>query len=273
MTILGCLLLGVGVAGIFGLFDPPSPPAGESVTPGEAGLGRRRFWAAIVWMVAAIGVLLFHTLMAAVVSGALCALCGFIWLGRAQRRRETLVRAQIPAAISMLGGALASGNSIETALRLTGEALQPPLGPHFLQTVKEMELGVSLEDALLALGKRVDAVEFSPLAGVLLMQAETGADVAQFCDSLRDFATRRQNIRLELRSVTAPARLSTWMLVAIPWLFLWVVSLATGALAPDQPGYTHELFASHTGHAFIVVALLLQAAGVFVVHRMLRIEV
>jgi tight adherence protein B len=202
------------------------------------------------------------SIVAAVIAAALpMSVVAYLRSKRLARFEEHL-----PEGLDLLGRAVRAGHSFSTGLELIAQECTEPIAGEFRTTFEEQNLGLPLRDTLLNLTERVPLVDVRMLVTALLIQKETGGNLAEILDELARVIRERFRIYREVRVKTAQGRLTAGILIALPLLML----AALGALNPD---YTKVLFVDKTGQTMLIVAGAMQVVGALILWKIVNIEV
>jgi len=108
----------------------------------------------------------------------------YLNLKRKAAARLKLFEAQLPEAIDMIVNAMKSGYSLQAAIKFAGDEMPQPLGPEFARVYDEQRLGMDLRNALLSLQERVNTLDCKMFVTALLLQRETGGNLAEVLSNL-----------------------------------------------------------------------------------------
>lgn len=215
------------------------------------------------------GVLMFsitRSLSVALATAVAVPAASALWLGRKARRRLGLIEQELPSTLQLLATSLDSGSSVLNAMRLVAEEGSPPLSTELSRVVAETAVGRSLIDGLEAMAERVGSRDLEWTVEAIRIQMQTGGKLADTLRVLADFMRGRQEVRGEVKALSAEARLSAKVLTALPlllgaYLFLF------------RRSYLEPLFGSSVGKVMLMVAAAGILIGSFWMRRMVRIEV
>ncbi|HEV7219647.1 MAG: type II secretion system F family protein [Terriglobales bacterium] len=182
--------------------------------------------------------------------------------GRRFRKFEEL----FPEAIDTLTRAVRAGHAFTTALELIANELSEPIASEFRKLFEEQKFGLPVRDALLNLTERVPLVDVKFFVTAVMLQRETGGNLAEILDNLSYMIRERFKIMRQVRVYTAQGRLTMMLLMGMPPIIV-VVMLAM------NPDFIRPLFADPIGHTLIVAGLTLQTIGYFVIRKIIRIQV
>ena len=211
---------------------------------------------------------------AAVVAGsALCgmavACCGAIALvsyaRTAQERRQLALREEVPEALRAMNVCFRSGLSLMQTLRQTAQEVGGRLGALFSTAAQRLEMGAPATEALAVLERQRGVPELAFAAVALDVQHQSGGSIGPVLEAAQDSVESELELLRSLKVQTAQAKLSARVVTVMP--FIWV-----GLFSLMSPGFLSPFFESLPGMVMLAVALLMEAAGVLVVRRMLKVD-
>jgi tight adherence protein B len=171
-----------------------------------------------------------------------------------------------PEAIDTLARAVRAGHAFTTALELIASEVAEPVASEFRKLFEEQKFGLPVRDALMNLTTRVPLVDVKFFVTAVMLQRETGGNLAEILDNLSYVIRERFKILRQVRVYTAQGRLTMMLLMGLPPII--VVTMIS-----ISPGYIHPLFADPIGHILIVGGIVLQTVGYFVIRKIIRIQV
>jgi len=226
--------------------------------PGEFGLGVALAAAAVsTWLLALSNQLLFGILGLVAVP-----LLASAWLNIRIVRREKAFEEQLPNSLSLIASSLQAGHTLLRAIQLLITESQPPISEEFERTVAETRLGVPLPDALLRMSDRIQSRDFEWVVHAVKIQQTVGGELAELLFTLADFMRDREEVRREVRVLTAEGRLSAYILSALP-LFV------AGWVQLTNPEYLSALF-SGLGLVALTLGIVFSGIGLWVILRMVK---
>ena len=190
----------------------------------------------------------------------------FVYLNFTIRRRQVLFSSQLGDALAMMANALRSGFSFVQGIKLVAKELPSPISLEFSKTFAEVQLGASIETALLNMGRRVQSPDLNLVITAVLIQKQVGGNLAQIFDTIEATIGERTKMKGEIRTLTAQGRLSAWVMAALPFGVAGLLSIAS-------PGYLQPLFTEPIGQVLIGGALLSQCIGFLIIRRIVGIDV
>jgi tight adherence protein B len=190
-----------------------------------------------------------------------CLPYGFLSFKRS--RRINAFNAALAEAIDMLARALRAGHSVAGAFAMLAENAQEPAATEFGEIFKQMNLGLPMRDALLQLLDRVPSSDLRVLVTAILVQKDTGGNLAEILDRTVFVIRERQRIQGEIQVQTAQGRLTGWILTALPVVMVILLNVV-------NPGYSDILLHDPLGRKLIYVSVGMLAAGAYIIRRIIN---
>jgi tight adherence protein B len=186
---------------------------------------------------------------------------------RSRKKARTLrFEEQFPDALDMLTGALRAGLALNAAVQVVAEEAPDPVGKEFRVLFEEIRLGLDMKHAVKKLSERVDSAEARLFATALILQRETGGNLAEVLDGTGAVIRDRFRILRDVRTMTAQARLSGAILILLPLVMAGIIMV----LAPD---YLRGLATDPVGKYLIPIAISMQVIGTLIMRRIVDIKV
>jgi tight adherence protein B len=171
-----------------------------------------------------------------------------------------------PQAIDTLARAVRAGHAFTTALELIANELADPVAEEFRKLFEEQKFGLPVRDALLNLTERVPLVDVKFFVTAVMLQRETGGNLAEILDNLSYVIRERFKIMRQVRVFTAQGRLTMMLLMGLPPIIVVTMLMM-------NPGFISPLFSDPIGHALLVGGITLQTIGYFVIRKVIQIQV
>jgi tight adherence protein B len=184
---------------------------------------------------------------------------------RRQKRFEK-IEELFPEAIDTVARAVRAGHAFTTALEMISNEVSEPLAGEFRKLYEEQKFGMPVRDALMNLTERVPLVDVKFFVTAVMLQRETGGNLAEILDNLSYVIRERFKIQRQVRVHTAQGRLTMALLMAMP-------PAVVAILAVFSPEFVRPLFYDPIGHTLLVVSLVLQTIGYFVIRKIIKIQV
>ncbi len=200
------------------------------------------------------------------VAALFMSLLPLMWLLFRRRGRLKKFAAQLPDALELISRALRAGHSLAAGFSLVQEEMPKPIAEEFGRVFDEQNLGIPFEDALNSLTARVPNLDLRFFATALILQRQTGGDLAEILDKIGHLIRERFRIWGQVQALTGEGRLSGIVLLALPpVLFLAVYQL--------NPAYMMPLFTDPMGKQMLAGAVLMQVMGALVIRKIINIKV
>ncbi len=212
-----------------------------------------------------LGDALFNDILFGLGAGLLLAAMPLVYIQFRKKRRLKAFSTQLPFALDLIKSSLEAGHSLQRALQVVVGEFADPLGVEFRTVLEQSRIGLPLPRALDDMLKRVPEDDLRLLTVAVKVQSEVGSSLAQIVGRLSEIVRIRQRLRLQIRALTAQARMGGWVVGILPVLVL-------GAFSLIQPGYTHSLFYDPTGQKILKLAMGLDLAAILTIRRLLRVS-
>jgi tight adherence protein B len=188
-------------------------------------------------------------------------------IGIAQRRRLKAFNDQLGDFLNLMVNGLRAGYSPTQAMEAVASELPPPLSSEVARVVQEMQIGLSMEQALANMLRRVKSDDLDLIVTAMNVQREVGGNLAEILDSISYTIRERVRIKGEISVLTAQGRITMYVIVLLPiaiTAFLYLIN----------PDYISRLFTSGIcGWAMVVCSGLSITAGYLIIRKIVNIEV
>ena len=190
----------------------------------------------------------------------------FAWLKRRKRQHLDKFEEQLPDGLAMLARTLRAGLPFTQALQIVSQELAGPVGKELGIVFTEVNYGGDLRAALMSMQERVPSVSVMALSTSILIQRETGGNLAESVDRLERLIRQRFRFEREMRTLTASNRASAKIVGLLPLL------MAAG-MEGMSPGFLSPLINTETGQTLLYWTIGLMIVGVLWIQRMTRLSV
>lgn len=189
----------------------------------------------------------------------------YILRALAERRRHE-IEGQMVEVLQLLSTSLRGGWTLERALELVAAEAPQPAANEFARLVAEIRLGMPAHVALEQMGLRLGSPDFDTLVAGISVQREVGGNLAEVVDAVTDTVRERDQLNRQMRTLTAEARFSAYILIALPFVIAFM-------MLTTSRSYFNMLFTSVTGVALLILTILMVVGGSIWVFRLTKIEV
>ncbi len=216
-------------------------------------LGFMCWWFSRIWTWVPAGML---------IGGAL----PLIKISRDRKQRLDRFEEQLPDAIDTMKRALRAGHPFSASVKMVAEDMDDPVAHEFDLVFADINYGNDSRRALLGLLQRVPSLTVMALVTAVLVQKETGGNLAEILDQIANVVRGRFRFFRKVRTLSAEGRLSAWILAMVPFALFAVVSFTT-------PEYLPVLLESPAGVKMITVGSVMGVIGIFWIRKIIRIDV
>jgi tight adherence protein B len=184
------------------------------------------------------------------------------------RKRSRLIRftEQFPNALDMVARSLKVGHSLSSAILMVGNEMSDPVSTLFKAAYEEQTLGLTIKDALGQMLERMPSPDLQLFVTAVNVHREVGGNIAESLERLAATIRERLKIRRQVRVYSAQARLSGYILVAVPPIMALFFYVTT-------PGYMEELLTTTTGKYGLAYAVVSQIVGFLMIRKIINIRI
>ena len=190
----------------------------------------------------------------------------YVFLLKKRERRFRRIAQQLPEAIDLMSSGLRAGQALASTVEIVAKEADDPLASEFRRAAVEQSFGLPFRDAMLNLRSRVPVPDLQFLVAAILVQKETGGNLAQILDKTSRMIRERMRVAGEMRIRTAQGRITGWVLCALPFAMFIGMNLL-------HPGYGRVLFENPLGRTMLTYAAILMVIGVFLIRRIVNITI
>jgi tight adherence protein B len=208
----------------------------------------------------------FHNFFGSALIAVLLAVAPLAYIMWARKRRLAKFEEHFPEALDLLGRAVRAGHAFTTGMEMIAKESDDPIGGEFRTTFEEQNFGLPLRDTLLNLTERVPLIDVRFFVTSLMIQKETGGNLAEILDGLSRVIRDRFRIHRDVETKTAQGKLTAAILIAIPPIMLL-------ALTAVNPQYMRTLTEDPAGPKILGIAAALQIVGSAILWKIIHIEV
>lgn len=186
--------------------------------------------------------------------------------GWMRKRRLRKFEEQLPDALMMLSGGLRAGVSLSSAIQQLVAEAQAPLAQEFALMLREQRLGVTLEQSLNNLNRRMPTQTTTLVVSAMRIASETGGGLAETLE--RTSYTIRSRLQMEgkIGALTAQGKLQAWVVGLLPLVLMWVLNRM-------EPEAMSHLWNTRMGWATLAVIAFFEFMGVYVIRKIIAIDV
>ncbi|OGO81786.1 MAG: hypothetical protein A2Y18_00225 [Clostridiales bacterium GWD2_32_19] len=185
---------------------------------------------------------------------------------RTKTRHYKKFNDQLGDAILIISNSLKVGHSFTQALDTLVMEMPAPLSTEFGQVIREVRLGKTLEKSLENLLERIPSKDLELMLTAILMQRETGGNLAEVLDIISETIRERLKLSREIKTLTAQGRLSAIIVLVLP------IAIG-GVMFVMSPDYIMELFTNKIGILMVVSGIFSELIGMVFINKIIKIDV
>lgn len=185
---------------------------------------------------------------------------------RLRKHRLKKFESQLPDALMMLSGGLRAGSSLSSATQQLVAEAQNPLAQEFSLMLREQRLGVTVEQSLNNLARRVPTPTTTLVVSAMRIANETGGGLAETLERTSNTIRSRLQMEGKIEALTAQGKLQAWVVGALPVMLMWVLN----TMEPEAMGM---IWHTPIGWATLVVLVFLELMGVYLIRKITAIDV
>jgi tight adherence protein B len=188
------------------------------------------------------------------------------WLAGKRKKRMTRIVSQLVDLLGMVSNSLKSGYGLMQSFEFASKQLPDPLGLEIRRMLRESTLGMAAEQALAALGQRLQSSDMDMVLTAINVQRAVGGNLAEILDKVAFTMRERERIRREISTLTAQQKMTGIIIGGLPIFMFGIFMLL-------NPSYMSLLFTTMTGRFLMVGSAVMEIMGYFTINRIMAIEV
>ena len=188
------------------------------------------------------------------------------FVSRKRAKRIGQMDAQLPDALEFLARSMRAGHALTVSLSMLGEELPEPLGREFRTMFNEQRLGGPLENALAGLCARVPLQDLKFFASALLLQRQTGGNLAEILRQLSTVIRERFRLKGQVKALSAHGRMTSIILTGLPIITTFLLNLVA-------PEYLGGMFKDPDGQKMVFAAVVMVVMGSVIIQKIIKIQV
>ena len=190
----------------------------------------------------------------------------YVFLLQKRTRRLRRVSELLPDAIDLMSRGLRAGQTLQATLETVAQESDEPLRSEFRRAADEQNYGLPFREAMVNLSRRVPVTDLQFLVTAILVQKETGGNLAQILEKASQVIRERVRVAGQMRIRSAQGRLTGLILCALPFVIFIFMNLL-------NPGYGRVLFEDPLGQKMVTYSAGLMIIGMLIIRRMVNIKV
>jgi tight adherence protein B len=189
----------------------------------------------------------------------------YLYLLQKRKRRSRRFTELLPEAIDLMSRGLRAGQALPATIETIARESDDPLRAEFRRAADEQSFGLPFREAMLNLSRRMPVPDLQFLVTAILVQKETGGNLAQILDKTSHVLRERVRAAGQMRIRTAQGRITGGILIGLPFAIFFAMNFV-------NPGYGKVLFDNPTGQLFVTIAAVAMVIGIFAIRRIVNIR-
>jgi len=213
-----------------------------------------------------VGLFITDSLLISAIAAVIGSYVPVLMLNGKRNRRQRNLADQLPESLDFLSRVLRAGHSLSTGLQMMGQELPMPLSGEFRQAYDEHSLGLSLEESLKNMTKRIESTDFAFFITAVLIQRQTGGDLSEVLNNISGMIRQRIRLQSSVKAKTAEGRFTGYILSAFPGVMFCIAYTL-------NPNYAGVLLKTTGGLELLGTAFGMQMLGLYCIKKITTVRV
>lgn len=187
----------------------------------------------------------------------------FFYLKWKRQNKTKQFEAQMPDAMELLARSLRAGHTLPSALELIGNEMENPMGAEMGIAYEEQHFGISTSEALVHMLERVDSLDLKYFVAAVLIQQETGGNLAELMENIANVIRSRLNFKSKVRGLTAMGRISTTIMIIVPIIAFFLLMVVA-------PEYEKALVQTPAGRIMLMSGVACILIGGYLLKKLIN---
>ncbi len=183
-----------------------------------------------------------------------------------RKRRIKKFNVQLVDALQAMANAFKAGLTFPQAIEHVAREAQPPLAQEFGLFVKEVKLGVPLEEALINMGRRVGSDDLELVVVATNIARQLGGNMAEMFETISNVIRERFRLEGKIDALTSQGKLQGWVVAAMPA----ILGMVLNYMRPDlmEPMMDHWF-----GYILVTLIAIMEVMGILIIRRIVNIDI
>jgi tight adherence protein B len=195
------------------------------------------------------------------------------WLGRRKSTRLKAFNSGLADTIMLLANSLRAGSSFLQSVEMVVREAQPPISTEFSRVIREVNLGLPLDDALANLGRRMKSDDLDLMITAIAIQHQVGGNLAEILDTIAFTIRERVRIKGEIKTLTAQQRMSGYVVGFLPVALVLLLQVIAPTFMSPMFVSPPSAFGLPLGLIILAFGGLMMGIGFIFIRRIVDIEV
>jgi tight adherence protein B len=210
-----------------------------------------------------VGFLALRSVLFGLMIGGGLGVLPYLFLKWRRTNKTLRFEKQMPDAMELLARSLRAGHTLPSAIELLGEEMGDPMGTEMKIAYEEQKFGISISDTFTHMLERVHSQDLSYFVSAVLIQQETGGNLAELMETIAHVVRGRLNFKAKVRGLTAMGRLSTAIMIAVPIVVFFALLLIA-------PQYEAALLNTSTGRTMLLGGVAVAGLGYYALRKIVN---
>ncbi|SMQ58387.1 tight adherence protein B [Devosia lucknowensis] len=188
-----------------------------------------------------------------------------MYVSRKRKRYQDRYLDELPNAIEAIVRGVKTGLPLNDSMRVVAKDTKEPVKSEFARVLDQQSFGFSMTESVQVLLERVPLPEVNFFVVVISVQQQAGGNLSEALGNLARVLRNRKKMKQKVKAMSAEAKASAGIIGSLPIIVAILVSLVS-------PAYLQPLFSTPVGNLCLGIAVIMMAAGVFVMNRMIQFE-
>ncbi len=213
-----------------------------------------------------ISYMMFGSLLTSAIVLVIIMILPFRLYRRMRKKRLKMIEEQLPDALIMISGNLASGGSLNMALEAVVKNQPAPLSQEFMLFTREQRIGVEFEKSLRNMERRIPNPDFIMFTSALKISREVGGDLGDVINTLANTLRRKATMEGKIESLTSQGKMQGIVMTGLP-LMIGLILFFIEREAMEK------LFTTTTGWIVLGIIIVMEVLGYFFINKVTTIDV
>ena len=215
---------------------------------------------------AALLIMLGFPVAISTIIGLIAFIVPVLYMIKASSDRLQAIEKQLPDALDLISRAMRAGHAFASAMKMVRDEMQGPIAEEFGIAFDEINYGISVQDALTNLSKRVPSMDVRYFVISVLVQRQTGGNLTELLGNISELVRSRLKLLGAVRVLATEGRVSAWILALLPF----AVAFAINVITPD---FLKVLWVDPLGLKLTIASLLIMIFGIYWMWRIIKIRI
>jgi len=189
-----------------------------------------------------------------------------LFLDQAKSKRSRKINSQLPEALTIVANGLRAGYSFNQSMSVASKELENPIADEFSKVIRENSLGKPIEEALVDMSKRAEDEDIDMFVTALIIQRQVGGNLAEILDTISETIRERVKLKGEIKTLTTEGKFSAVIISILPIAIAAVLTIM-------NPAYIGTLITNTIGIALVVVAVIMEIIGIYLLGKIVDIDI